>query len=344
MDKKPEILGILILKRNGKSWLSTVYESLRRDGYPNLSVYLVDNGSEDNSVELTYDRYPEVTIIRIPQNVGYCMAYNLAMPYALADGCEWVIWANNDIKIEPGCLSELARIAQSDLKIGVLGPGFLAWNSDAPNYYIAGNHPYAITAMKVQSREPIDVEWVEGSFLMVSRRCVESVGPLDPYLYFYWEEADFCRRARYQGWRVVLAPNALARHFAGGWSSVSHANRKAANHLQSRNYYIYKLANPFQGFLRNCVDALHLLLVNIKEAMWAEPERAWSHLSVFGGLLRDFRAVYAKWNRDRAGKHPNHLSEDLVSPTLDILPRENPGLMSAVDRLFKSNPADKEIL
>jgi len=45
---------------------------------------------------------------------------------------------------------------------------------------------------------------LSGAFLMVSRKCVEAVGPLDPYLFFYWEETDFCRRARHLGWRVVL--------------------------------------------------------------------------------------------------------------------------------------------
>ena len=177
-------IGVLILNRNGKEWLPRLYESLRGNGYGNIRMYLVDNGSKDGSVELTLERYPEVTIIRMPHNLGYCMAYNLAMPYAFADGCEWVIWANNDIKLEPGCLSELARVAESDSKIGVLGPAFLAWDSNAPNYYMLGNHPYAIPAMQSQSQQPIDVEWVErfrlyltlafkpiaGQFLVVTER------------------------------------------------------------------------------------------------------------------------------------------------------------------------------
>jgi len=157
VDVLPRI-GVLILSCNGKKWLEQLYESLRTNVYPNNCIYLVDNASDDGSVEMTLEKYPEVTIIRMPQNLGYCMAYNLAMPYAFADGCEWVIWANNDVKLEPGCLNELARVAQSDPQIGVLGPAFLAWDSDEPNYYMIGNHPYAIPAMQSQSREPIDVE------------------------------------------------------------------------------------------------------------------------------------------------------------------------------------------
>jgi GT2 family glycosyltransferase len=344
MDDHWPRIGILVLNHNGRHWLRSIFSSLLDQNYSNKRIFLVDNASEDGSIETTLAEYREVTIISLPQNLGYCMAYNLAMKQAFADQCDWVIWANNDVKLEAGCLSAMVEVAQSDARIGVAGPAFLSWEKDEPNYYILGNYPQAIPAMENRSKVPMDVEWVEGSFLMVSRRCYESVGPLDPYLFLYWEEADFCRRARFQDWRVVLVPAALARHYGGGSSEAEPANQKIAKHLQTRNFYIYKLSNPFQGFLRNCADALHLFLVNIKGALCSEPKRAWFHLRVFGGLIWDFRLVYAKWNRDRAGKHPNPLSEDLAPPILDILPRENPGVMSAVDRLFNSNPANKEIL
>ena len=84
---------------------------------------------------MTLECHAEVSVLRMPQNLGYCMAYNLAMPYALAEGCEWVIWANNDVRVEAGCLDELVYRAQSDPRIGVLGPVFLAWEKDEPMIY-----------------------------------------------------------------------------------------------------------------------------------------------------------------------------------------------------------------
>lgn len=317
MDKDAPTLGILILNRNGKNWLVSIYESLRRDDYKKRRIYLVDNASEDGSVELTYDGYPEVTILRMPENLGYCMAYNLAMPYVFADGCEWVIWANNDIRIELNCLSELARVTQSESKIGVMGPAFLAWEKDEPNYYMLGNHPDVIDAMKSKSPEPIDVEWVEGSFLMVSRRCLEVVGPLDPYLNFYWEEADFCRRARYQGWRVVLAPKALARHFGSG--SVNQGNDSHIKNLRERNYYIYKLANPFQSFSKNVFDAIHLFLVNVKRYFPAQMALVRGHIRTFWEVIRDIRVIHQKWACDRKGIHPPTTTEAFKSTQVELI-------------------------
>jgi GT2 family glycosyltransferase len=311
-------IGILVLNRNGVRWIPLILNSLRSNDYKNKQIFLVDNASDDGSVEWTLERYPEVTVIGIPQNLGYCMAYNLAMPHAFVDGCEWVIWANNDVVLEPGCLSELVRVAHNDPKVGVLGPAFLAWESDEPNYYMVGNHSYAIPAMKSKSQAPIDVEWVEGSFLMVSRRCAEAIGPLDPYLYFYWEEADFCRRARYKGWRVVLVPSALARHYAGGWSAADQQNKIAANWLQSRNYYIYQLANPFQSFVQNLKDAVHLLLVNLR-ANKSKLEFLINEIRIFVYVIRDIRFIHKKWVRDRMGEHPPNTTEEFQPARIEVI-------------------------
>ena len=310
-SEDPPTIGVLILNRNGREWLAPLYGSIREQAYPRVRVYLVDNASDDGSVELTLQDYPEVTVLRLAQNLGYCMAYDVAMPYAFADGCEYVIWANNDVKLEPECLRELARAARTDPRIGVLGPAFVAWESDEPNYYMLGNHAHAIPAMESRLQEPIDVNWVEGSFLMVSRTCVDAVGPLDPYLYFYWEETDFCRRALFAGWRVVLVPSARARHYAGGWQ-VTQENRLTANRLQSRNYYIYKLADPFGSFTRNILNSLHLFLVNIKQGLAQKPSLVLFHLHVFASVVCELRTVHRKWVRDRLKKHPARLQEGML--------------------------------
>ncbi len=320
VTNRDQAIGILILNQNGEGWLPVIYDSIRSQRQPHVRVYLVDNASTDSSVELTLEKYPDVIVIRMPQNLGYCMAYNLAMPYAFADGCAWVIWANNDIRLEPSCLKEMARVPTTDPRIGVVGPGFLAWNSDDPNYYMVGNHPYAIDPTGVMPSKAIDVDWVEGSFLMVSRRCAEAVGPLDPYLFFYWEETDFCRRARYLGWRVVLAPSALARHYAGGWSQGSPQNTSTKNWLQTRNYYIYHLANPFQSFPRNMLEAVHLFGVKVKQHLNNHSTASiLFETRVLLFILKNLRTAYLKWQRDRAGGKPPMTNPNLQSLSPEIL-------------------------
>ncbi len=339
-SEDPPTIGILILNWNGREWLAPLYESIQEQRYPRARVYLVDNASDDGSVELTVRNYPDVTVLRLSQNMGYCMAYNVAMPYALADGCEYIIWANHDVKLEPECLHELARAAKKDSGIGVLGPAFFAWESDEPNEYMRGNHPHAIPAMKARLPKPIDVDWVEGSFLMVRRECVEAVGPLDPYLRFYWEETDFCRRARFLGWRAALVPTALARHYGGG-SQINRETKLICDRLRERNYYIYKLADPFRNFSRNILNSFHLFLVHIKQCLPQSPALAVFHFRIFASVLWRLRTVHRKWTRDRLGKHPPNLQPGVPLPTIEII--EN-SFGASPDRREKDLTSNAEVL
>ncbi len=308
MTQATPVIGILILNRNGRDWLGPLYESIAANGYDRVVTYLVDNASDDGSVEMTHDAYPHVRVIRFSENLGYCMAYNRAMPVAFEEGCDSVVWANNDVLLVHGALSAMAEVMTSDPRIGICGPAFLAWDKDEPNYYMAGNHRDLIPDMLAGSRPSADVAWVEGSFLMVSRACVDDVGPLDPFLFFYWEETDYCRRARYRGWRVVIALRSLARHFAGGWSAASQVNRSAANFLKSRNLYIYYFADPNHGFLRNCLKVLHVFAVRIRAAAKLSKADMALESRSFLRVLRESRVVFRKWRRDRRGDRPEPMT------------------------------------
>jgi GT2 family glycosyltransferase len=174
---------------------------------------------------------------------------------------------------------------------------------------MVGKHPNAIPAMQSGSHVPMDVDWVEGSFLMVSRRCIEDVGPLDPILFFSWEETDFCRRARLHGWRVILVPRALARHYNGGSHATDLSRKTAWNRRAARNYYIYTLTNPEQSFFKNILDACHLFLVLSKAGLSAKPSSVFGELGIFAKVFSMTPAIYSKWHRDRAGGRPPLMDE-----------------------------------
>jgi hypothetical protein len=319
MGQSVPVIGLMVLNFNGVQWLSPLFDSIRGNGYPRLRIYLVDNGSDDGSVESTLGGHPDVTVIRIPENLGYAMAYNLATPRAFADGCEWVVWANNDVLLETGCLAELTRAVQSDLKIGVAGPAFLCWDSDEPNYYMRGKCPQLIPAMAARSSHPHDVDWVEGSFLMVSRITAEAVGPLDPRFFAFWEEADFCRRARYAGKRVVLVPSARVRHRGGMTFSVGRP-RTLRDWLQSRNYYIYKLTDPGRSFTRNLISTARLFATNIKSGAGNSPSKVWHEFRAFSAVLMHAGEWHQKWSDGCRHIPPEPLDKRCRRTHAEILP------------------------
>jgi GT2 family glycosyltransferase len=322
---RPPRFGILILNMNGARWLPALYKDLSADGYDNKRIYLVDNGSTDGSQAMTRERYPEVTLLQMPRNMGYCMAYNAAVEAAFADGCDWVIWQNNDTRVLPGWLDRMAAAAASDARIGVMGPVFRDWSSDQPNFFMEKRHPDVIPFMENSSHAPVDADWVEGSALAVKRECLDTVGPLEPSLFIYWEETDFCRRARYQGWRVVLVPGSVARHFGGGDTASGVIPAVNFNALKTRNYYVYEFCDPEISLGRGLVRAIYLFLVNVKAGFRSQKPLAslWQNTKVFAWFLSGLPAWWAKRARDRRREKPPRFSSGHDVSLKDLFVKDN---------------------
>lgn len=292
--------AVMILNLNGSRWLPSLYDSLRADGYENKRVYLVDNGSTDGSQQFTQERYPEVSLIQMPRNLGYSMAYNAAAARAFADGCNWIVWQNNDTLVLPGWLDRFAAAA-ADPRIGVMGAVFRDWDADGPNLFMQRRHPDVVPFMEDASHPPVDCDWVEGSACAVRRECIENVGPLDESFFMFWEEVDFCRRARHQGWRVVLVPGAVVRHYGGG--TASDTNRPSPLAVRkARNYYAYTFSDPERPLLRNSLAALHLFLVNLKAAIRSSSpiSAAWVQVRAFTWFAAGLPWWCAKWFSTRS--------------------------------------------
>ncbi len=298
--------GVLILNMNGLKWLRNLLPCLEEDRCLNKKVYIIDNGSTDGSVEWVRENHPNVVVLAMPENLGYCMAYNLASRIAFNDGCDWVIWQNNDTLVEPGWLDRFADVATQDPKIGVMGPVFLDWSNDGPNFFMRNRHPDVVPFMLDSDRAPVDCDWVEGSSCAVRKKCFEDVGPLEPDLFIYWEEADFCRRARFRGWRVAIVPGAVARHYGGGDTASGNGSVIPFNALKMHNSYVYKLCDPEREFSRNVLSAFRLWISVCRGALRSQTplHQLRDEAEVFGRVLRRLRRWRAKWCQDRAGRHP----------------------------------------
>jgi len=112
---------IIILNWNRFRDTAECLESVFRIRYPNFSVVVVDNGSEDDSaaqVENTFDR---VTLIRNRENLGYAEGNNVGIRHALENGADYVWLLNNDTVVDREALAALVDLAERDRGIGILG-------------------------------------------------------------------------------------------------------------------------------------------------------------------------------------------------------------------------------
>jgi hypothetical protein len=210
----------VILNTNRREDTLACLASIRQNRYANHHVIVLDNASSDGSVGAIRTQYPEVEIINLTQNLGYAGNNNVGIEVALAHGAEWVFVLNEDTVLAPDCIARLVEAGESDAKVGIVGP--LVYHFDEPTVIqsAGGRIDQAWRAWHIgqnvedsgEFAAPQAVDWISGCAIMVRRALIEEVGMLDERFYYYWEETEWCVRARAKGWRALMTPHAKLWH------------------------------------------------------------------------------------------------------------------------------------
>ncbi|MCL0034680.1 glycosyltransferase family 2 protein [Dehalococcoidia bacterium] len=218
-------VSIIILNWNGLEDTIECLESLKKITYPNYEVIVVDNGSEGNDVEVLKEKFGDyIHIIQNDKNYGFAEGNNIAIRWLLDNSKpDYFLLLNNDTVVAPEFLTELVKVAESDERIGFIGPKTYYYNfkgrKDVINFAggkfnIRKGQPYHIGAREVdkgQYDEIREVDYVEGSCLLVGKGVVKDIGLLSSS-YFYWEENDWCLRGYKAGYKSAYVPEAKIWH------------------------------------------------------------------------------------------------------------------------------------
>ena len=176
-------------------------------------LWIVDNGSQQPGIEELIERYPKVHFLRNPVNQGYAAANNQGIASALDSGTDAILLLNNDAHLDEASMASMLATLGSQPGIGVVGPTL--WEGE--QLLAAGGRDIARHEMThVRPTHPptqlLDFDYVPGTVALVSRQVFETVGLLDEDYFFSGEMADFCHRARQQGFRCVTDSGARASH------------------------------------------------------------------------------------------------------------------------------------
>lgn len=198
---------------NGGEMLAKTLESLASTN--GVKIVVVDNGSEDDSVAMLRDRFPEVELIALEQNIGFGRALNLAVERVPGDP---VIFLNNDVECEPGFVEAL--LGGLDENIACVA-GVLV-QRDAPELIdSAGVMAEGDTLMAFDYLHGEHINHLEsapaplgptGGAALFRRDAFTSVGGFDERIFVYYEDVDLALRMRAAGHRCALAPDARALH------------------------------------------------------------------------------------------------------------------------------------
>ncbi|MEI6727050.1 MAG: glycosyltransferase family 2 protein [Actinomycetes bacterium] len=227
---KPNTESVCVILVNWNSWPDTVacLESCAALTYPNVEIVVVDNGSADDSVVRLGERFPDLRVVETGANLGFAAANNVGMRAALSGGAEYVWLLNNDTVVDPSALSELVDALRTDRGAGIACSRIYYLNE--PNrLWFAGGCLSAWSGWALhrgvdqidhgQYDEVEEVDFATGCSLLARAAAVAACGPMAEDYFLYWEDVEWCVRARRAGWRVVYAPRSRVWHKVGGSSA-----------------------------------------------------------------------------------------------------------------------------
>ncbi|OFV89224.1 MAG: hypothetical protein A3J75_07755 [Acidobacteria bacterium RBG_16_68_9] len=222
--------------------------SLPRLHYRNVLPVVVDNGSEDGTVEELRARHREIPVIENQVNLGYAGGNNVGIRWALARGVEYVCLVNNDTEVTAELVSALVHVARSDARIGAVGARNLLMEDPSRlwgAYGVLTYGPFVVRTAGQGARdgarwlEQREVDWVIGNGCLWSRRALNDVGLLDESFFAYHDDVDWCLRARRRGFRIVYAGAAAILHRGGASSDLTQRHSFPQPYFLGRNGVIF---------------------------------------------------------------------------------------------------------
>jgi len=250
-------VSVVIPNYNGMKYIENCLDSIyrvQRPEDPVMEVLVVDNGSEDGSRELVETKYPQVVMVALDDNYGFCGAVNAGIK---ASRAPFVILLNNDTEVCEGFVAELLRGIRKSEKIFSCEAKMIQLYDktvldDAGDFYCALGWAFARGKGK-----PADSYGRAGEIFAccggaaIYRKAVfEEIGLFDEEHFAYLEDIDIGYRAKRRGYHNMYMPRAKVYHAGSGTSGSRYNEFKVRYSSRNSIYLIYKNM-PFVQILLN---------------------------------------------------------------------------------------------
>jgi len=298
MDK----VAIVILNWNGQAMLEKYMSSVLQYSKDEATVYVADNASTDQSMEMLRQHFPGVKLIQLEKNWGFAEGYNKALKQVDA---EYYLLLNSDIEVTHHWLTPMTEYMDNHPDVAACQPKLLSiFDKDRFEYAGASGgyldhfgYPFCrgrifetVEEDNGQYDYATDILWATGAALMIRSKDYWEAGGLDGRFFAHNEEIDLCWRLRIRGRRIVCLPESYVYHVGGG---------------------TLPKGNPMKTFLnfRNNLTMLFKCLPeeDLKRVMrwrwWLDYLAAWEML-ILKRNVGDFKAIYRarrafkRWRKD----------------------------------------------
>ena len=230
-----------------------------------INVILVDNASPDDSVEVLNQAIAKngwgdwVELIASTQNGGFACGNNVGIRQVLGvpEPPEYLLLLNPDTVVQPDAINRLCQFLDKHPQAGIVGANIAGQNGSP--LYCAHSFPSPLEQLVESARlgilsrwfrtgsltpgcrTNVECDWVSGASMMVRRQVFEQVGLMDEGFFLYFEEVDFCRRAKSALWQVWYVADAIVVHLVGASTDVNaEGKRRPMYWYESRLRYFRK--------------------------------------------------------------------------------------------------------
>lgn len=241
-DKPSAPVAVIILNWNGSRLLQTYLPSVIATTDPAVGkVIVVDNGSDDDSLAVLREQFPDVETIAFDKNLGFAAGYNRAIELTRYP---YTVLLNSDVRTSDNWLRPLYDYMESHPDVGAVQPKLLS-DSDPSSFEYAGacggyidrnGYPYCRGRIfgdcekdTGQYDSVADIFWASGACLMVRSDLYLRVGGLDSRFFAHMEEIDLCWRILLSGHSIKAVPTSAVYHLGGGSLPASNPRKTYLN-------------------------------------------------------------------------------------------------------------------
>ena len=294
-------VAVVILNYNGRKFLKEFLPIVIERSGKDAEIWVADNQSTDDSVDLMKEHFPDVKLIVNDENGGFAKGYNDALSKIEA---EYYVLLNSDIEVTDNWIQPVIELMDSDSNIAACQPKIRAYH-DKPKFEYAGasgghldkfGYPFCrgrvfqvLEEDNGQYDDPVEVFWATGACMFVRAETYHKQGGLDADFFAHMEEIDFCWRLKNNDYKVMVCPSSVVYHIGGGTLPKSSARK---TYLNFRNNFSLLYKNlPSDKLFK--VFVLRLFL----DGMAGIKFLAEGHFQDFLAVFKAHFYFYGNWGR-----------------------------------------------
>ena len=273
MNSNPHI-KILILNYNGKHIIQRCLDSVFKLEYNNFSVDVIDNGSNDNSIEIINNLFNDVTIHQIGENLGYAQGYNFCFDKLKKDNIDYYLLLNNDAIVVSDLIINLLLNVEKYGSGNIYGPK-IYYSNTSRLWFAGGLYSKFLGITRHIGMNQFEdnicyktkqTDYITGCCMLISKKIIDKLNGFEKKYKMYYEDVDLCHRAYLEGVKCFIIEGQAIAHDVS-YTIKNNSIFKKYHMFISQIKFIYKFNNPVFFIISMIINIFLMPLYPLKRFM-----------------------------------------------------------------------------